>query len=169
MNKIVRNIIKEAINNIISESAKAVEMPSWITQNANVTIKNGKIRLYHFGTDDGTGYLNPQKFGSNSYTSDVRQWGQPRVMFYVNKKDKEMRVSGNLYIVDYPLNKLYPFNSDPSMFYEECQGELGMEDIPINLQISCIGDKVVKAGYDGIIFKWGDTLRIDIFKSVKVK
>lgn len=170
--KYIRRLIAEAL---IKQSIKAkqslpkIQQPSWVLDNPNVEISGNKIKLYHFGTDGGTGYLNPAKFGSHSYTSDVDQWDQPRVMFYVNPKNKEWRVSGEMFTVEYPLDKLYPFNEDPLYFYEECLDEHGMQNLPVDMQIRCIGGKVVDAGFDGIILKWNSTLRVDIFKKVLVK
>ena len=135
---------------------------------SDLEIKGNNVILYHYGSDEGTGYLNPEFFGKHSYTSDIKQWSQKRLMFYVHKEDKEERVSGNEYIIQYPLNKLYPFNSDPFYFYEECLEEINLTALPINKQISCIGNKVRKAGFDGMIMKWGNSYRVDIWKSVKI-
>jgi len=155
----------ELYNNLLSESIK---YPDWITANPKVEINGNNITLYHYGTDSGTGYLEPKFFGGHSYTSDVKQWDQPRVFFYVSKEDKEPRVSGDLFIVHYPLNKLYPFNSDPLYFYEECQKKFNRKSLDVALQLSCIGSKAAEAGYSGFILKWNNSLRVDIWTPVKI-
>jgi len=144
------------------------DYPDWILNNSNVEISNGKIKLYHYGDTEGTGILDPKFFGKSSYTSDVKQWSKPRVMFYINPNDKEQRVKGKEYIIWYPLEKLYPFNSDPLYYYEECAKEYENNNLSINIQLSCIGDKAEKNGFDGMILKWENTLRVDIWKPVKV-
>jgi len=143
------------------------QYPDWVLNNPKVEINGGNIRLYHYGDDNNTGELDPQYFGKHSYTSDVRQWDKPRTMFYISRLDKENRVQGFEYIVDYPLTKLYPFNDDPNYYYEECLKERGEKSLTVNMQLYCIGKKAEENGFDGFIMKWQSTLRVDIWKKVK--
>ena len=162
----------ESLKEIIKEVKQAIQYPDWVLNNPKVTINGGKIRLYHYGDDGGTGFLDPKYFGKHSYTSDVTQSSVPRVMFYVNPEDKEKMVDGSLFTTDYPLSALYPFNSDPLKFYDACAKEdpnmRYMDEMPVNKQVQCITAKALDAGFKGMIFKWTDTLRVDIFDKVKV-
>ena len=142
--------------------------PDWVLNNPKVEISGNSIRLYHYGDTEGTGVLDPKFFGKNPYTSDVKQWDKPRVMFYISPLDKENRVMGKQYIVDYPLDKLYPFNSDPNYYYEECAKDYDNPNLSVGIQLDCISTKAEQDGFDGMILKWQSTLRVDIWKSVKV-
>lgn len=146
------------------------DYPDQIIHNPRIQIQGGNIRLYHYGDAGADNILDPQKFGSNSYTGDARQWDKPRTFFYINTGDKENRVQGLLYTVDYPITKLYPFNWDPLHFYKQCQKDYDVHhDLSVGIQLSCIGDKAQKAGFDGMIMMWDRTFRVDIWKPVRVQ
>ena len=169
------NLIKEEYNKFITENKSQSEF-NWKQDIPNDVLSKMKIDgeniiLYHYGTDKDTGYLDPYQAQSKTYTKDFEQWDQKRIFFYVNPIDKERIVSGNEYIVEYPLNKLYPFNNDPFNFYDICKKEFQEEGniFNVNAQVRCIGNKVKESGFDGMIFKWGNTLRVDIWERVEVK
>ena len=134
----------------------------------HLQIEGNNVILYHYGSEElKNNVLDPELFGQKSYTSDVKQWSQKRLFFYIKPEDREWRVTGKEYIVKYPLDKLYPFNKDPNGYYEECQKELEMKDLPINLQVSCIGQKVKENGFGGMIYKWDNTFLVTIWEKVK--
>lgn len=167
-------LIKEEYTKIINENKSQLDfnwredIPNDIQSKMN--IEGDDVVLYHYGTDKNTGYLDPHQAKPNIYTKDFEQWGLKRIFFYVNPLDKERIITGNEYIIKYPLNKLYPFNSDPFNFYEDCKKEFEEEGniFNVNAQVRCIGNKVKNSGFGGMIFKWGNTLRVDIWEKVKV-
>jgi hypothetical protein len=164
----LKNIIKEQVQQEL-KSQKNFDWRKYYPEELknNLEIEGDSVILYHFGDDGGTGMLDPKHFAKKGYTSDTRQWDKKRIFFYVHEKDREWRVEGKLFIVKYPLNKLYPFTADISIFnfYEECFGE---NDSSINLQLSCISKKAEAAGFDGFVLPWQDTYRVDVWVPVVV-
>ena len=184
LKNIVRTYIREAFEGETPREQKTQSNFNWQESyptdlKSSLEISGSNVKLYHYGADGESGYLDPEFFGKNSHTaSDVKQWGQKRIFFYIHKGDKEQRINGKEYIVEYPLDKLYPFNSDPYHFYEDCMVDIhGQKMVDLhgdslglnfNRQISCIGKKVKDAGFDGMVMNWGDTYRVDIWVKVSV-
>jgi len=177
----VREKIKYLLREELSKNNKSQSNFDWHNHypdylKADLEIVDDNVKLYHFGTTNKTNFLDPEKAfkNKNPYTPDSNQWSKPRIFFYVHEKDKEWRVQGDKFTVLYPLNKLYPFSSDPFNFYNDCIGDMiynynNMKDLPISTQIQCIGDKVIGAGFDGLIFRWSGSYRVDIWKSILVR
>ena len=130
---------------------------NWKKYYPTLEYSGNNIMLYHFGKI-GIKELNPLKAVGerNFYTPDFGKWKKPRVLFYVHKKDKEQRVDGHLYKIEYPLDKLYPLDFDPLNLANGCISE------------ECLFDKIVKSGYFGLISKWMKTYRVEILKSVPI-
>lgn len=171
----IRQLIREQIEQSFDtqEIVKSQSAFNWHVYypddiKSSIETSGNNIILYHYGTDNNTGYLSPESFGSNSYTPDAKQWGVNRIFFYIHKEDKEWRVNGKEYIVNFPMNKLYPFRADPYDFYGDILKEKNVSSISVNDQVRLIGEKIISAGFSGIIFNWGSTFRVDIFEKVKI-
>ena len=82
------------------------------------------VTLYHYGANN-LYELDPKHWGKHRYTESESWWGLKRVYFYLNLKDKERIVNGQLYKVVVPLKDLYPFNIDPLGIYNEIKIEKG--------------------------------------------
>ena len=131
-------------------------------------IEGNNIVLYYYGSLELEGnILDPKFLGQQSYTSDVKQWSQPRLFFYIKPEDKEWRVTGKEYIIKFPLDKLYPFNKDPLNFYEECKKDYNRDYLSTDMQVRCIGQKIKNKGFSGMIYKWEDTFLVTIWEKVK--
>jgi hypothetical protein len=147
---------------IISEEDESNELPKksdshlfndrWLSQ---LETDGEYVKLYHFGPSN-LEYLNPLKFGENSYTSSEQWWGKKRVFFYTNLNQKERIVSGTLYEVDVKLSDLYPFNSDPLNLYDIAAKSYGSNNIPYQMQVIYMSSMLEKMGYKGMIYKWHD-------------
>jgi hypothetical protein len=147
---------------IISEEDESNELPKksdshlfndrWLSQ---LETDGEYVKLYHFGPSN-LEYLDPLKFGENSYTSSEQWWGKKRVFFYTNLNQKERIVSGTLYEVDVKLSDLYPFNSDPLNLYDIAAKSYGSNNIPYQMQVIYMSSMLEKMGYKGMIYKWHD-------------
>jgi hypothetical protein len=147
---------------IISEEDESNELPEksdshlfndrWLSQ---LETDGEYVKLYHFGPSN-LEYLDPLKFGENSYTSSEQWWGKKRVFFYTNLNQKERIVSGTLYEVDVKLSDLYPFNSDPLNLYDIAAKSYGSNNIPYQMQVIYMSSMLEKMGYKGMIYKWHD-------------
>lgn len=147
---------------IISEKDESNELPKksdshlfndrWLSQ---LETDGEYVKLYHFGPSN-LEYLDPLKFGENSYTSSEQWWGKKRVFFYTNLNQKERIVSGTLYEVDVKLSDLYPFNSDPLNLYDIAAKSYGSNNIPYQMQVIYMSSMLEKMGYKGMIYKWHD-------------
>jgi hypothetical protein len=147
---------------IISEEDESIELPEkpdshlfndrWLSQ---LETDGEYVKLYHFGPSN-LEYLDPLKFGENSYTSSEKWWGKKRIFFYTNLNQKERIVSGTLYDVDVKLSDLYPFNSDPLNLYDIAAKSYGSNNIPYQMQVIYMSSMLEKMGYKGMIYKWHD-------------
>lgn len=126
--------------------------------------------LYHVGPpihQIKNSKLSPDFFAKNPYTRrEASIWNKPRVFFYTKLSDKEWRVKGTVYRIKYPLDRLYAFNKDPLKFYRQCFDGSIHPTVP--QQLSCISDKAESFGFDGMISRWMDTYRADIWVDVPV-
>lgn len=147
---------------VISEEDEANDLPEkpdshlfndrWLSQ---LETDGEYITLYHFGPSN-LEYLDPLKFGENSYTNSEQWWGKKRIFFYTNLNQKERIVSGTLYEVDVKLSDLYPFNSDPLNLYDIAAKSYGSDNIPYQMQVIYMSSMLEKMGYKGMIYKWHD-------------
>jgi hypothetical protein len=147
---------------IISEEDESNELPEkpdshlfndrWLSQ---LETDGEDVKLYHFGPSN-LEYLDPLKFGENSYTSSEQWWGKKRIFFYTNLNQKERIVSGTLYNVDVKLSNLYPFNADPLNLYDIAAKSYGSDNIPYQMQVIYMSSMLEKMGYKGMIYKWHD-------------
>jgi hypothetical protein len=147
---------------VISEEDEANDLPEkpdshlfndrWLSQ---LETDGEYITLYHFGPSN-LEYLDPLKFGENSYTNSEQWWGKKRVFFYTNLNQKERIVSGTLYEVDVKLSNLYPFNSDPLNLYDIAAKRYGSDNIPYQMQVIYMSSMLEKMGYKGMVYKWYD-------------
>lgn len=179
MNEIRQLIKKFLIKEDIGQKERTQSNFDWHTMYPNnvksaIETDGDYMVLYHFGTDKGSGFLNPNFFGTQSATADAQQWTAKRTFFYIHKEDKEPTINGQEFKIQYLINKIYPFNFDPYYFYEDIIKEKQSQShYPVNLnvndQVRLIGEKVIKAGFDGMIVKWGNTYRVDMFVPVKVE
>ena len=122
---------------VISEEDEANDLPEkpdshlfndrWLSQ---LETDGEYVTLYHFGPSN-LEYLDPLKFGENSYTSSEQWWGKKRIFFYTNLNQKERIVSGTLYEVDVKLSDLYPFNADPLNLYDIAAKKYGSDNVHI--------------------------------------
>jgi hypothetical protein len=159
---------------IISEEDESNELPEkpdshlfndrWLSQ---LETDGEYVKLYHFGPSN-LEYLDPLKFGENSYTSSEQWWGKKRVFFYTNLNQKERIVSGTLYEVDVKLSDLYPFNSDPLNLYDIAAKSYGSDNVPYQMQVIYMSSMLEKMGYKGMVYKWHDgSLLAVIWEKVK--
>jgi len=147
---------------VISEENESSELPKkpdshlfndrWLSQ---LETDGEYVTLYHFGPSN-LEYLDPLKFGENSYTNSEQWWGKKRVFFYTNLNQKERIVSGTLYEVDVKLSDLYPFNTDPLNLYDIAAKKYGSDNIPYQMQVIYMSNMLEKMGYKGMIYKWQD-------------
>jgi hypothetical protein len=147
---------------VISEEDEVNDLPEkpdshlfndrWLSQ---LETDGEYVKLYHFGPSN-LEYLDPLKFGENSYTNSEQWWGKKRVFFYTNLNQKERIVSGTLYDVDVKLSNLYPFNTDPLNLYDIAAKSYGSNNIPYQMQVIYMSSILEKMGYKGMIYKWHD-------------
>ena len=147
---------------VISEEDEANDLPEkpdshlfndrWLSQ---LETDGEYVTLYHFGPSN-LEYLDPLKFGENSYTSSEQWWGKKRIFFYTNLNQKERIVSGTLYEVDVKLSDLYPFNADPLNLYDIAAKQYGSDNIPYQMQVIYMSSMLEKMGYKGMMYKWHD-------------
>jgi hypothetical protein len=147
---------------VISEEDEANDLPEkpdshlfndrWLSQ---LETDGEYVTLYHFGPSN-LEYLDPLKFGENSYTNSEQWWGKKRIFFYTNLNQKERIVSGTLYDVDVKLSDLYPFNSDPLNLYDIAAKRYGSDNIPYQMQVIYMSSMLEKMGYKGMVYKWHD-------------
>jgi hypothetical protein len=147
---------------VISEEDEANDLPEkpdshlfndrWLSQ---LETDGEYVTLYHFGPSN-LEYLDPLKFGENSYTNSEQWWGKKRVFFYTNLNQKERIVSGTLYEVDFKLSDLYPFNADPLNLYDIAAKRYGSDNIPYQMQVIYMSSMLEKMGYKGMVYKWYD-------------
>jgi hypothetical protein len=150
----IKKIIRESILDDLPEKPDShLFNDRWLSQ---LETDGEDVKLYHFGPSN-LEYLDPLKFGENSYTSSEKWWGKKRVFFYTNLDQKERIVSGTLYEVDVKLSDLYPFNSDPLNLYNIAAKSYGSDNIPYQMQVIYISGILEKMGYKGMIYKWHDS------------
>jgi hypothetical protein len=147
---------------VISEEDEANDLPEkpdshlfndrWLSQ---LETDGEYVTLYHFGPSN-LEYLDPLKFGENSYTSSEQWWGKKRIFFYTNLNQKERIVSGTLYEVDVKLSDLYPFNADPLNLYDIAAKQYGSDNVPYQMQVIYMSSMLEKMGYKGMMYKWYD-------------
>jgi hypothetical protein len=147
---------------VISEEDEANDLPEkpdshlfndrWLSQ---LETDGEYVKLYHFGPSN-LEYLDPLKFGENSYTNSEQWWGKKRVFFYTNLDQKERIVSGTLYDVDVKLSDLYPFNTDPLNLYDIAAKRYGSDNVPYQMQVIYMSSMLEKMGYKGMVYKWYD-------------
>lgn len=138
-------------------------MFNWKETYPELEIIGDKVRLYHFGPI-GIDYLDPIEAKKNTqpHTPDFNFWGHPRVFFYTNLKDKERRITGHLYTIDYPLDRLYPVSLDSKNLKEKhCSDKTDASKKYCYLN-------TIKDQYDGYISNWNNTLRADIWVPIAI-
>lgn len=119
-----------------------------------------KIKLYHYSNKDFKGYIKPDFFGLNNYTSASKDLsGYKRIYFYVDDKSKEYFFNGSkfLYIAEIKQNKIYDLKIDVL----KCIGYFDS----ISEFISYIKSK----GFSGFKDFNGRQDVICLFKAVKIK
>ena len=114
--------------------------------------------IYHYSDKNFSGYVNPDFFGSNSYSNNsARLSGIKRSYFYANKDNKEYYFNGCqfLYIAEVNKERLYNLNEDK-------------ESIVKNLRnTQDIYTEVKKRGYIGLIGDNGYPCAV-LFKTVRI-
>lgn len=133
---------------------------------SKLTMRGDLVQLYHYGNEElENGELDPKFYKKNIFTTDT--YGQPRIFFYIKREDREKVVYGHEYIVEVPLNDLYPFNSDPLYLLNDAIREYGNKQVPVAYQILYITEQAIKLGFKGMFFKWNSTYRVDYFEPIK--
>lgn len=150
--QLIESTIKDDINDLPEKPNSHLFNDRWLSQ---LDTDGEYVTLYHFGPTN-LEYLDPLKFGENSYTSSEQWWGKKRVFFYTNLNQKERIVSGTLYEVDVKLRDLYPFNADPLNLYDIAAKKYGNDNVPYQMQVIYMSNMLEKMGYKGMIYKWHD-------------
>ena len=129
---------------------------------------NGNVRLFHVGPENLEGnFIDPRRFGQQPYTKDKR--GDKVSMFYVRPEDRERMVLGRTYDVTIPPQMLYDLFKDPLNLYETAKAEFQKKHsiaFDGNRQAEWIGYEARKLGFDGIVVKWRNTARVDMWAPV---
>ena len=104
--------------------------------------------------------LNPNKFGSNLVTGRSEQPGIGLSLFYTEPGTVESGVPADYgYAVKVPMDKVYPFNSDPLDLYDEAEAEFRKVYGPIvafdaNKQVGFMTKVAAKYGYPVTVADW---------------
>lgn len=86
--------------------------------------KDDMIKLYHYDKLDGLTELDPAKTTPNSYTrDDYNAFGVKRVFYYTDPSQKEIMISGHLYVVYADKSKIYDIDKDELGYYDESAKE----------------------------------------------
>jgi hypothetical protein len=118
------------------------------------------ITLYHYSNKDISGYIKPDFFGENSYTSASKNLsGYKRSYFYADDKSKEYFFNSSkfLYTAEIKQQKIYNLETD----ILKCLGNFN--------SISDFISYLMNKGYSGFKNFNGKQEVICIFKSVKIK
>ena len=140
------------------------------TKDALTFDSNGNVKLLHVGPQNlEGGFIDPRRFGQQPYTTDKR--GDKVAMFYVKPEDRERMVTGRPYEVTVPPQMLYDLFKDPLNLYDKAlkafrdAGNIIAFDG--NRQAEWIGYEARKLGFDGMVTKWRDTARVDMWVPVR--
>jgi len=140
------------------------------TKEAMTFDSNGNVKLLHVGPQNlEGGFIDPRRFGQQPYTTDKR--GDKVAMFYVKPEDRERMVTGRPYEVTVPPQMLYDLFKDPLNLYDKAlkafrdAGNIIAFDG--NRQAEWIGYEARKMGFDGMVTKWRDTARVDMWVPVR--
>jgi hypothetical protein len=129
------------------------------------------VILYHYGPS-GLTEIDPKFWGKNYWTPKRNAITSDVSYYYVNPKDREkdtMGIGGELYEVEVPIDKLYPFNKDPLDFYSLAEEEYGGNLSSVYHQFVYMRDIAKKQGYVGFIAKWEGTLIGLVWEKLPVK
>jgi hypothetical protein len=115
----------------------------------------GNFLFYHYGNIKGNN-IDPKYFGKNRYTSDQRQ--NSVSYFYTRSNEQESMVSGDVNVIKVPMEKVYPFNTDPLNFYDQAEANF-RKDFPNGAfdavkQIDYMNPLIQKAGFDMTVAQW---------------
>ena len=173
-----RKALAQASNELTSDDsqdsrahAQRIEEPSVLGDWTNEFLRydsNGNVRLFHVGPENLEGnFIDPRRFGQQPYTKDKR--GDKVSMFYVRPEDRERMVLGRTYDVTIPPQMLYDLFKDPLNLYETAKAEFQKKHsiaFDGNRQAEWIGYEARKLGFDGIVVKWRNTARVDMWAPV---
>ena len=140
------------------------------TKDALTFDANGNVKLIHVGPQNlEGGFIDPRRFGQQPYTKDKR--GDKVAMFYVKPEDQERMVTGRPYEVTVPPQMLYDLFKDPLNLYDKALKAFRDAGNVIafdgNRQAEWIGYEARKMGFDGMVTKWRDTARVDMWVPVR--
>jgi hypothetical protein len=124
------------------------------------------IYLYHKGDEKLQGNcLDPQFFGKSCLsTREKSQLPYSCIMYVTSLLDFSAdsvinQKTGLIYRVEVNPDLIYPFNFDPNNY---CQ-----ETLPVYLQLEKVHKAAKRDGYIGLVAKWLQTYRVDIWEKVE--
>ena len=140
------------------------------TKEAMTFDANGNVKLTHVGPQDlEGGFIDPRRFGQQPYTTDQR--GDKVAMFYVKPEDQERMVTGRAYEATVPPQMLYDLFKDPLNLYDTALKAFrdagNVVAFDGNRQAEWIGYEARKQGFDGMVTKWRNTARVDMWVPVR--
>ena len=140
------------------------------TKDALTFDANGNVKLLHVGPQNlEGGFIDPRRFGQQPYTTDQR--GDKVAMFYAKPEDQESMVRGRAYEATVPPQMLYDLFKDPLNFYDTALKAFrdagNVVAFDGNRQAEWIGYEARKQGFDGMVTKWRNTARVDMWVPVR--
>lgn len=119
----------------------------------------GNYVFYHYSTKDLTkSGINPEKFGSNIFTSRSETLLAPASFYYTEPGVMEAGLGNFGHIVKVPKTKVYPFNEDPANFYDLAKERFEKEHPGIafdfNKQLAWVSVIASENGYDMTVAEW---------------
>ena len=133
-------------------------------------VENGKIKLYHFSSDDSIKTMSPVHFAKNIWSrKEYEVSSVPRSFFYTNLEIVEPRVKGtqpHLYTAEVDANKIYDFKKDPDDYWgTHRDSTYGMrKGLEWNSMMEAF-----RENYDGIYYTVNGIPMIAYFKNIEVE
>lgn len=115
------------------------------------------MRLYHYSNADIKDKIKVSYYGQNYFTANDKAITNVKRAFFYTKPEPEalLRHSKFLYIVDYPIFRLYDISKD-------LRGYLRHRTIPEAL-------RKIKQNYNGIRYNIGNNEIVNLFYDTKIK
>ena len=115
-----------------------------------------KLKLYHYSNADFKGYIKPDFFGLNNYTSNDKNITTIKRAFYYTRPEPEHLLSSSKF--------LYITKIEPEVLYNISQ------DIRGYLKSQSIGKALrrIKRHFKGIIYNIGNIKIVNLFYDIKI-